>query len=142
MREAGVAGLKDSSFDILRIYAHIRALEGIDFDLIIGTEALLTPAFVMGVRACVSGLAIALPEVMGELYQALLANDLEKARGLQLQVLEARDIMHFAPTISVVHAILEMRGIESGLPKRPFGRLDPSTSKRVQEVLQKLGLLT
>ncbi len=138
---AGVRGLKDSSFDILRIYAHMRTLQDGNFDLIIGTEALLLPAFVMGVRGCVSGLAICLPEIMQELYDACVAMDMKKARQLQMTVLQARDIMHFGAAIECVHAILGMRGIESGLPKRPFRPLDEQNSERIHEALLELGVL-
>ncbi len=141
MAQAGVQGLKDSSFDILRIYAHMRALQDRNFDFIIGTEALLLPTFVMGVRGCVSGLANCLPELMVELYQACLAMDLDRARELQMKVLTARDIMHYGPTIEVSHAILRLRGIESGWPKRPFQRLDEATVKRVHDALLSLDLL-
>lgn len=141
MAQAGVRGLKDSSFDILRIYAHMRALQDRSFDFIIGTEALLLPAFVMGVRGCVSGLANCLPELMVELYKACLATDLSRARELQMKVLTARDIMHYGPAIEVSHAILQLRGIESGWPKRPFQRLDEAVVKRVHDALLSLDLL-
>lgn len=141
LAQVGVQGLKDSSFDILRIYAHMRALQDTDFDFIIGTEALLLPAFVMGVRGCVSGLANCLPELMVELYQASVAMDLNRARELQMKVLTARDIMHYGPAIEVSHAILQLRGIESGWPKRPFQRLDEVTVDRVRNALVSLDLL-
>jgi 4-hydroxy-tetrahydrodipicolinate synthase len=141
LAKSGVHGLKDSSFDILRIYAHMRALQGTNFDFIIGTEALFLPAFIMGVRGCVSGLAICLPELMGELYQACVAMDMEKARELQMKVLVARDIMHFGQPIEVVHAILGLRGIDSGLPKRPFQLLDKAVTQRVRDALHELGAL-
>ena len=99
------------------------------------------PAYMMGVRACISGIGICLPELVVALSQACLAGKWEEARELQKTVLRTNEIIHFGPTMETVHAILEMRGLESGLPRRPFHRLDSGIAMRVREALVGLGLL-
>ncbi|MGD2163242.1 MAG: dihydrodipicolinate synthase family protein [Anaerolineales bacterium] len=138
--EMGLNGLKDSTFDYLILSERLLQLRGVDFDYIVGTEALFMPAFQLGVRACVSGLAICFPEIMVQLNEVLL-DGVENAADLHLTVFRARDILHYAPTMESVHAVLEQRGIPSGYPKRPFGIIDATVRDKLTQELQNLGLL-
>ena len=97
LAEIGLNGVKDSTFDISKTYAVMRKVQKKDFDVVIGSESLLLPAFVMGARACISGLANVLPELMNKLYEAALSNDRMLAEDLQTKVLKMWDILHFGP---------------------------------------------
>lgn len=133
--EIGVRGLKDSSFSSITFYEFVRELENEDFDFIIGTEALVLEAFAIGSRAVISGVANALPEPVQELVKACGMNDLSKAAKLQTLVLELRELLHISSAISVAHAILHLRGIDSGYPRKPF---KPLNSEKMNELKAKL----
>jgi dihydrodipicolinate synthase/N-acetylneuraminate lyase len=142
LAERGLAGIKDSSFDILVFYAYLRLVKREDFIFIIGTEALALPALMVGGSACVAGLANALPELVVDLYQACRARDLQTAAALQQKTLVVRDIMHLAPiAISGIHAILEMRGIDAGRPRPPILPLSPDIFQKMKTRLQEEGML-
>ncbi len=141
LADLGAVGIKDSSFDIRQFYAYMRRVTKPDFEFIIGTEALVLPAMSMGAKAAVSGLANALPEIVVELYQACKDNDYDSAAKLQQKVLELRDIMHLAPSICAVQAMLKMRGIRAGNPKSPFVPISEHEYARIETSLRRLGVL-
>lgn len=142
LAEQGLAGIKDSSFDILVFYAYLRWVKNPDFTFIIGTEALALPALLVGGSACVAGLANALPELVVDLYQACRGGDLEKAASLQQKTLVVREIMHLAPiAISGIHAILLMRGVDAGLPRAPILPVEEQVFRKMETRLREEGML-
>ena len=141
LSKMGAAGLKDSSFSIINLIEKMYSIEDTEFSYIIGTEALLVPAFIMGAQACISGLANALPIIMFELNKAFIEKDFNKARELQLKVNKARSILHWAPTIASVHTILDYKGIDAGFPRSPFRKIDKTKSQEIINALKQLGVL-
>lgn len=120
LAQIGLSGVKDSSFDIMVFYNYLRAVKKEGFIQIIGTEALLLPAVVMGAWGSVSGLANAFPEPVVELFNLVKKGDMEKAAVLQSKVSAMRDIMHYAPTLPMIQAVLRKRGVNAGYPRLPF----------------------
>lgn len=120
LANAGLHGVKDSTFDIGKTYQVMRKVEKPGFDVVIGSESLFLPAYMMGSRACISGLANAMPELMQKLFQAADKGNFNQASELQKQVLLMWDILHFGPSTSTAYAMLQVRGIDIGFPRRPF----------------------
>lgn len=140
LSELGIAGLKDSSFSIINFAEKINSVSKPDFSFIIGTEALFLPAFILGAIACISGLANALPKLMQELYIAYKKGQYTQAKNLQLKVIETREILHRAPTISSIHAVLEYLGIDAGFPRAPFMTVDANKKNEIIIALKQLGV--
>ena len=140
LAQIGIAGVKDSSFDIMVFYDYLRRVEKEDFLQIIGTEALILPAVAMGAIGSVSGLANAFPEPVVELFNAVRNGDLEKARPLQTKVSAMRDIMHYYPTMPMKQAVLRERGINAGYPRLPFVLPDDELLKKATADFKKLGV--
>jgi len=144
--EGLIDGIKDSSFDIITFSSFVRKTESVrkakkqDFIFIIGTEALMLPGMLMGAKGAISGLANCIPEDVVALYKAIEEGDISKAVSLQMRVLEERDIMHLAPAISCVHAILRIRGIDAGYPRAPFQEVDDTTFNKIKESLERMGI--
>ncbi len=120
LANVGLHGVKDSTFDISKTFQVMRKVEKPGFDAVIGSESLFLPAYMMGSRACISGLANAMPELMQKLFRAADSGDFNKAAELQKQVLLMWDILHFGPSTSTAYAMLQVRGIDIGYPRRPF----------------------
>lgn len=131
LAEVGLHGVKDSTFDISKTYSVMRKVQKQDFDVVIGSESLLLPAFAMGVEACISGIANVLPELMKKLYEAARSNDAALARDFQLRVLKMWDILHFGPSTATAFAMLEIRGIQAGFPRKPILPLQKEVYGRV-----------
>lgn len=116
----GIDGIKDSSFNIIVFWDQMWAVQKPGFIPVIGTEALILPAVSMGAHAAVCGLANAIPEPVVELFQAVVAKDLEEAVVLQEKVSKMRDVMHLGPTLPMIQAVLKARGVNAGFPRLPF----------------------
>jgi len=138
--QIGIAGVKDSSFDIMTFYDYIRTIDKEGFIPIIGTEALILPAVLMGARGSVAGLANAFPEPVVDLFKAATAGEIDKARLLQLKVARMREVMHFGPTIPMVQALLRKRGVNAGYPRLPFAPPDEAVVAKALSELEKLGV--
>lgn len=141
LADRGLRGIKDSSFDILTFYSFMKTVKRDDFDFIIGTEALLVPAVVAGASGCVSGVSNTFPELMAQLWNAAMAGDMEKAMELQHKVNSIREVMHLSNSIISMHAMLQARGIDIGVPRRPLLPADDGLVAKIREELTALELI-
>ncbi|MEA4912318.1 MAG: dihydrodipicolinate synthase family protein [Oscillospiraceae bacterium] len=133
----GLRGCKDSSFDLVNFYNFKEAVKDYpDFNVIIGTEAIFVPAFEAGATGCVCGIGNIFPELLKKMYDQTLAGNTAEALKTQAQILRIRAITKLAPTIPVMHCILELRGVNAGMPRRPYLPLDDSTKALVKSKLQ------
>jgi dihydrodipicolinate synthase/N-acetylneuraminate lyase len=135
LANAGLHGVKDSTFDIGKTYMVMRKVKKEGFDVVIGSESLLLPAFAMGSQACVSGLANSMPELMHKFYQAACSGDLTLAAELQGKVLEMWDILHYGPSLSTAYAMLKIRGIDVGIPRRPFIPVEGDLYSKIESAM-------
>lgn len=142
LADLGVAGVKDSSFDIMTLANFVRQIKKPDFDVVLGTEAMFLYAAAIGVRAFIPGLGNAFPEVCVELYEAATTFEMERAKALQLRVNEMRDIMYLAKsTVVAVYALLKIRGVCEAYPREPFIALNEKETAAMRQQLVKAGFL-
>jgi N-acetylneuraminate lyase/4-hydroxy-tetrahydrodipicolinate synthase len=140
LKEVGVAGVKDSSFDIM-VYSGYQVSCGPEFDVVVGTEVLFWPASVIGAQAFIPGLGNAFPETMNQLYTASMLRDCDKARELHFKSSAMRDVIHsVGPNLVGVQAALHLRGINAGLPKSPFKPLTEEAKKKLKTSMEALGV--
>jgi dihydrodipicolinate synthase/N-acetylneuraminate lyase len=143
LADLGVAGIKDSSFDILTLANFARKIKNPDFDVVLGTEALFLFAATIGVQAFIPGLGNAFPEICVDLYKAATKFEMERARALQAQVNELRDIMYLAKsTVVAVYALLKIRGVCEAYPREPFIPLPDAEVAHMKAELVKAGFLS
>ena len=102
---------------------------------------MLVAAFDAGAKAAVTGLGNVYPDLIRKLYEAYLDGNRKRLMQVQNDVLKVRQITKYGPTVPTCHAILKLRGIDSGYPRLPFTPVPPETEKRVKEALQGMGLL-
>jgi 4-hydroxy-tetrahydrodipicolinate synthase len=138
-----VRGIKDSGFSFIELTHFMLALEDRpDFRFIVGTEALALPAFMIGAKGSVAGLANAFPELVVRLWDLFQAGQYEEAARVQMQVTRARQILHIpASTNAACYAVLHERGIDAGYPKAPI--LPVMEEKRIAMIaaFKEMGLL-
>jgi len=139
--EAGVVGMKDSEFDIIKFYQFAIEAKGTEFDLVIGTERLLLPAYMIGSRACISGLSNCFPEVVVELYRKLKEGSYEEAKEAQLKAIMVGDAVELAPAVQSTFEVLRMRGVDVGYPKPPLRMLTDEEKMKVKDALRKLEMI-
>ncbi|GAQ25151.1 dihydrodipicolinate synthase family protein [Tepidanaerobacter syntrophicus] len=142
LADYGLRGIKDSSFDLVNYYNYKLAVEDYqDFNVIIGTEAIFYAAFEAGAIGAVTGLGNIFPELLNKMYLEYINGKKEEAKKTQELVLKLRSVTKLGPTVPVMHAILEMRGIDSGYPRKPFLPISEELKVKVKSSLEELKLL-
>ncbi len=142
LAELGLRGCKDSSFDLVNFYQFQDAVADYDdFNLIIGTEAIFIGAFDAGATGMVCGMGNIYPEIMSGMYNYYLSGNREKAIEIQRQVLRIRQITRLSSTVPIMHAILQMRGVDAGYSRSPLIQIDENTKERVKDALKRMSLL-
>ncbi|PNS42312.1 dihydrodipicolinate synthase family protein [Mesotoga sp. B105.6.4] len=141
LKDVGLYGIKDSTFDLLYFYGVKFNMDMDEFCYISGTEAFIMPSIPLGADAAICGLANALPEPVLELYEKSIEGDYEKALELQLRVNKLRDIQHYAQSIPAIHAMLKMRGIDSGYPRHPYSLVSDSVYRKIENALKEMNAL-
>ncbi|HDP78408.1 MAG TPA: dihydrodipicolinate synthase family protein [Mesotoga infera] len=141
LKDVGLYGIKDSTFDLLYFYGVKFNMNMDNFCYISGTEAFIMPSIPLGADAAICGLANALPEPVVELFDKSIEGDYEKALELQLRVNKLRDIQHYAQSIPAIHAMLKMRGIDSGYPRHPYALVSDSVYQKIENALKEMNAL-
>lgn len=140
LADEGLAGLKDSAFDLVTFLKFLTGVDNPGFLHIPGTEAIAAPAIQAGADAVVSGLANGWPEIMKELWDALQRNDGREIGAAQLRVIMAREIMKSAPTLVVCYEVLRMRGVNAGYPRLPYSLLSEEKRASIKKAFSGMGL--
>ncbi|MDK2981365.1 MAG: hypothetical protein PWQ55_1712 [Chloroflexota bacterium] len=142
LADMGVVGVKYTSNDFPDFLNKIVNLPKKDFSFMIGTETLLLAALSHGAQACISGMANSLPHLLAELYQAILKEDQEQARELQLRTNKARSIIKRAPGIVSAYTLMRYQSIDAGYPRLPFVDLKKEDMQSEINDLKGMGLLS
>lgn len=141
LAEEGLAGVKDSAFDLVNFYLYMLKVKQPDFIFIIGTEAIAAPALDAGASGVISGLANVFPELMASFYQTWKSGDSQKTGEAQVRVVKARAILKYGPTLTMTYAVLKMRGINAGHPRRPYQDIPVDLYNCAEREFRDMGLL-
>ena len=143
LADVGVQGIKDSGFSFIELTHFMLAMEDVpEFRFIVGTEALALPAFMIGAKGSVAGLANVFPELVVQLWDLFQAGEYQEAARVQMRVTKARQILHIpGSTNAACYAVLHERGVDVGYPKAPI--LPVREDKRVAMIagFREMGLL-
>ena len=121
LKEVGLNGIKDATFDILKHATYFRELVDDNFDVALGTEAMWVSAHAIGCRAYIPGIGNVFPELCGQMYRESMDGEAEKALKSQFVINQLRDVMYLARSTQLaIYAIAEIRGIMTAYPRAPF----------------------
>ena len=142
LKDRGVHGIKDATFDILTFATYMRELGGGNFDVVLGTEAMWLPARSLGCEAFIPGLGNAFPEICQKMWQEGMKGDLDACRKTQFEVNQMRDIMYLASSTQLaVYAMLEIRNVINAYPRSPFMPASKEEKDKIRSALSQLGVL-
>ena len=142
LAQEGLAGVKDSAFDLVNFYMYLLKVKNPDFIYIVGTEAIAAAALDAGAVGVISGLANVFPEFMADFYKTWEQQDPKKTAEFQLKVVAARAILKYGPTLTMSYAVLRMRGMNPGFPRDPYQDIDEALYKKVESEFKLMGLLS
>lgn len=142
LKELGVHGIKDATFNILTFATYMREFADENFDVVLGTEAMWLSARALGAEAYIPGLGNALPEICHKMYEEGMRNDIEQCRKTQFKVNNLRDIMYLAKSTQLaIYAMLEIRGIIKAYPRSPFVPAREEEKEEIKKRLIELGVI-
>ena len=117
-----VVGIKDSSgsmVDFLHCMDNVR-LSGKEINFLTGREETFLASLMMGAKGSITGTAAILPEYLVGIYNLWKQKEYDKARQLQISILEVIRAMNSLPFPMGSKAALEVRGFKMGPPRQPF----------------------
>lgn len=142
LKEIGVHGIKDGTFDILQYGNYMRELADDEFDVALGTEAMWLAAEAYGGEAFIPGLANVYPEICSDMYKASINGDRKLAKELQFKINELREVMYLAKSTQLaIYTFLELRGIIKSYPRKPFLPATEEEKNNIKKVLMDKGML-
>lgn len=131
-----LAGIKDSATDMAE---HLRliALEGLS--IYQGYEALFASSSLAGGAGCVSGLATVLPEPVVEVAK-LIETGGPALWQAQNRLTTVRQLVCGTNPYAAFKALLSVRGVDVGAPRRPFIAFTKAETEDLLRALQPFGL--
>ncbi|MDY6866854.1 MAG: dihydrodipicolinate synthase family protein [Chloroflexota bacterium] len=142
LKDLGLAGVKDATFDIQTYSAYASELVDDNFDVALGTEALWVSAHALGCQAFIPGIGNVLPELCHTMWQQSMDGKRAESLESQFKINKIRQIMYLARSTQLaVYAIAEIRGIIKAYPRSPFIEATSEEKGRIREELDKLGVL-
>lgn len=142
LKEMGIHGIKDATFDILKFANYMRELADDNFDVALGTEAMWTAACALGCKAFIPGLGNAFPEICRKMYLEGIEGKMEDCRRTQFRINRIREIMYLAKSTQLaVYAMLHIRGVISSYPRSPFVPASDGEIEKIRMELHKLGMV-
>jgi len=131
---SNVAGIKDSSGSIQRV-GEIVAGAPSSFQVLTGGAAVVYPALAVGARGAILALASALPEKYVELFQLVQLGQHERARALQLQLVQVSKRIVSENGIAGVKYGMDLRGYRGGVPRLPLLPLREEKKQQIAALL-------
>ena len=132
-----VTMVKESTGDIQRMHK-LQVLGEGRVPFYNGCNPLALEAFAAGAAGWCTAAPNLIPQLSGELYQAVLANDLDKARALFYRQLPLLDFILKGGLPATIKAGLRMTGLEAGDPRLPVFPLGEAGCSQLQGLLDSL----
>jgi len=135
-----VIAVKEASGSITQI-AEICATLPSDFTVLSGDDAVTLPIIALGGKGIISVASNEIPREMAEMTRAALANDWDKARGLQRKYLPLMQANFLESNPGPVKAVLSMMGRIEENYRLPMIPVKKETKAKLEKIAAEVGLL-
>ena len=136
LKERGLSGIKDATFDILTHAVYQRELADENFDVALGTEAMWVSAQVLGCEAFIPGIGNVFPELCEQMYHQTMEGDHTGSLKTQFTINRLRDVMYLARSTQLaVYAIADILDIVKAYPRAPFIAASSEEKEKIKVAL-------
>ena len=135
-----IVGIKDSSGSVLRITETVSTVPA-SFRVLVGAASTLLPSLVVGASGGILALADALPEACIDLYEAVLAGQIEEARDLQRKLLAASQVLISQSGAGGIKYAMDRLGYYGGPVREPLQDPTAAAKTAIERVLVEVGAL-
>ncbi|HWG85380.1 MAG TPA: dihydrodipicolinate synthase family protein, partial [Deinococcales bacterium] len=136
LAEMGVVGIKDSSGDLNKIMAYMRAAPGLE--VFAGADVLALALSRVGGHGIVSGPSMVMPELTRAMLDAEGAGERERAEELHRIFWAVGDAIGGGGRIDLMRVGAEWRGVPVGHSRSALPGNDPADRERVYAQLDRL----
>lgn len=138
-----IVGMKDSSGDMSQMIRMMDAVKPVrpDFAFLNGWEAILMPMLTSGVDGGTHATSGVAPELTREIYDLVVAGDLDRARSLQSSLIELFDMLLYTLDFPEGFRVgAELRGFRFGASRQPLSESQQrERTKLAEAAARKLG---
>ena len=135
-----IVGVKDSGGNIVQISEIIAGVPE-NFSVFAGSGSYLFATTALGGKGGTLAVANVAPDLCAEMYSLCLKKDYEKARKIQLDLLELNACVTARYGIGGMKAAMELAGFYGGAPRLPLQPASDATVAAIRVQVEKLGLL-
>jgi 4-hydroxy-2-oxoglutarate aldolase len=132
-----IIGIKESSGHVQRVAEMVAAVPS-NFAVLTGGGGVVLPSVIVGAKGAILAAAAALPDRYVELYDLTRKGQLEKARELQLAVLQISKVFGAEAGIAGIKFVMDQRGYRGGLPRPPLLPISEALKHKLLELLAAL----
>ena len=132
-----IIGIKESSGHVQRVGEMVSVVPS-KFAVLTGGGGVVLPSLVIGAKGAILAAASALPERYVELYEMTRRGELDKARELQLALLQISKVFGSEAGIAGIKFVMDQRGYHGGLPRLPLLPISDTLKQKVLELLSTL----
>jgi 4-hydroxy-tetrahydrodipicolinate synthase len=138
-----IKGVKEASGDLKQIGAIIRSVaeQGLDFTVVAGDDFLTLPIMSLGGKGVISVAANIAPREMSEMVAAMLKEEVEKAKEINIRLFSLFEAMFLETNPIPVKKAAEMMGLPAGHVRLPLGALSEGNEEKLRMVLEGLGMI-
>ena len=133
---SGLAGIKDSSADMNKILAYLRAAPAIE--VFVGADAMALAVARAGATGIVTGPGMVVPELFRAALDAQAAGDHRRAETLHQLAWAVSDALGSGAHIHLMRAGMAWRGLTAGVSRRPLPPLSREEARRIAAALDTL----
>ena len=143
-KELGAIGVKDSSGDMSYFYSLIQEFKNSpDFSVITGTELFLSDTILNGGHGAVAGGANLFPRLFVDLYDASVANDLQKIAILRDKVIAINDTIYSVNKqtsrfLKGIKCALSVMGICNDYIASPLRKFEGEEKLKIEQYVKEL----
>jgi 4-hydroxy-2-oxoglutarate aldolase len=132
-----IIGIKESSGHVQRVAEMVAAVPS-NFAVLTGGGGVVLPSVIVGAKGAILAAAAALPDRYVELYDLTRKGQLEKARELQLALLQISKVFGAEAGIAGIKFVMDQRGYRGGLPRPPLLAISEALKHKLLELLASL----
>jgi 4-hydroxy-2-oxoglutarate aldolase len=129
--------MKDSSQGNIFLYLEYSSDK---FVILSGTTNYLLPSLLFGASGGIVSLANYLPQQCFELYQAVLINNMDKAKSLHQKLLRINRIVSGSYGVAGVKYAMDLVGYYGGIPRLPLLPLDENDKVTIKKSITDFNL--
>jgi 4-hydroxy-tetrahydrodipicolinate synthase len=130
-----VLGVKFTTDDLSEFLGYLRLLQN-DMSIMIGADALILPALVLGAAGAVVGSANVVPELTSQIFESYMRGDLDEAKSLQRKLDPFAQAMNLGTFPAGLKAAMKQIGLDCGPVRPPLLDLDGTDVKTVENSIR------